>query len=82
MFFGIAGATVLWLRGPGSDPHDPPVAVHQVRWFATIAALFGALWLVRAAAGLGGVFVVCGVLLALSLAFTARRRLRRPSAPD
>ena len=77
MFFGIAGATMLWLRGVGSHRHDPPVARDQVRWFSAVAALFGALWLVRAAAGLGGVFVVCGVLLALSLALTARKRVRR-----
>lgn len=77
MFFVIAGATLLWLRGPGSRPHDPPVARDQVRSFAAFSALFGALWLVRAAAGPGGFFIVCGVLLVLSLALTARTRLRR-----
>lgn len=77
MFFLVAGGTMLWLRGPGSQPHDPPVAHDRVRWFAGFSALFGALWLVRAVAGPGGFFLVCGILLAVSLALTARARLRR-----
>jgi hypothetical protein len=35
--------------------------------------LFGALWLVGAAVGVGGFFVVCGILLAVSLAFRRAR---------
>jgi hypothetical protein len=76
-FFLIAGGAMLWLRGPGSQPHEPPVAHDRVRWFAGILALFGALWLVRAVAGVGGVFVVCGVLLVVGLSLMARTRLRR-----
>ena len=81
MFFLIAGATMLWLRGPGSRPHDPPVAHDRVRSFATFFALFGALWLIRAVAGPGGFFVVCGFLLVVSLALAARTRIRGADDP-
>jgi hypothetical protein len=77
MFFLLAGGALLWLRGPGSRPHDPPVAHENVRWFAIGCVLFGSLWLVRAVAGIGGFLVVCGILFALSLVFAARGRLRR-----
>ncbi len=76
MFFLVAGGTTVWLRGPGSRPHDPPVAQDRVRWFAGFSALFGAFWLVRAVAGLGGFFVVAGLLLLVSLVLAARARLR------
>jgi hypothetical protein len=77
VFFLIAGGTMLWLRGPGNRPHDPPVARDRVRQFAGLVALFGALWIVRAVAGLGGFVVVSGVLLIASLALVARTRIRR-----
>ena len=73
-FFLAAGGILLWLRGPGSRRHDPPIAHENVRWFAIGCALFGCLWLVRAGAGIGGFLVVCGILLAMSLAFMARAR--------
>jgi len=46
----------------------------RVRQFAGVLTLFGVLWLVRALAGIGGFFVVCGVLLAVSLTPVARAR--------
>jgi hypothetical protein len=77
LFFLVAIGTLLWLRGPGRRPHNPPIASDRVRWFAFIWAFFGALWLVRAVAGIGGFFVVCAVLLAVSVGFAVRTRLRR-----
>jgi hypothetical protein len=77
MFFLVAIGTLLWLRGPGSRPHNPPVAHDRVRWFAYMWALFGALWLVRAVVGIGGFLVVCAVLLAMSVGLAVRTRLRR-----
>jgi hypothetical protein len=76
-FFLVAIGTRLWLRGPGSRPHNPPVAHDVVQWSALLWALFGALWLVRAVAGVGGFFVGCALLLMVSLGFLARARLRR-----
>jgi len=76
-FFAVAVGTLAWLRGPGSDPHDPPIARDAVRWFALLAALFGALWLVRAILGIGGFAVVAAALLAVSVAMIARQRARR-----
>jgi hypothetical protein len=76
-FFLVAIGTLQWLRGPGSRPHSPPVARDAVRWFAFKLALLGALWLVLAVAGVGGFFVVCAVLLVVSIGFVARARLRR-----
>lgn len=77
MFFLVAVGTLLWLRGPGSRPHNPPIARGRVRWFGLMWALFGALWLVRAVVGVGGFFVVCGFLLLVSIGFVVRARLRR-----
>jgi hypothetical protein len=77
ILFLIAGGTMLWLRGPGSRPHDPPVAKDAVRAFAGAFALFGGLWLVRAVVGVGGFLVVSGILLVVILGFVARTRLRR-----
>jgi len=76
-FFLIAGGTMLWLRGPGRRPHQPPVAGDRVKLFAGMFALTGALWFVRAVAGPGGLFVVCGILLVVSLALATRSRARR-----
>lgn len=78
MFLPVAGGAMLWLLGPGSRPMNPPLAHDRVRWFALICAMFGALWLVRAVAGIGGFFVVCGILLAVSLGLAARARRRSP----
>lgn len=75
--FGVALLTLAWLRGPGSHPHDPPVAHDSVLWFAGILALFGGLWLVRAVAGLGGFALAVMALLVVSLAGVARARARR-----
>jgi hypothetical protein len=77
MFFVIACGTLLWLRGPGSQLHNPPIAHDRVRRFALMWAFFGALWLVRAVVGVGGFFVVCGLLLVVSLGFVVRALLRR-----
>ena len=49
MFFLIAGATMLWLRGPGSRPHDPPVAHDRVRSFAAFFIVCGFLLVVSLA---------------------------------
>ena len=68
---------MLWLRGPGSEPHDPPVNTNAVRGFAAAFAFFGAMWLVRAVAGVGGFLVVSAILLVVSLGFVARARLTR-----
>jgi hypothetical protein len=77
MFFLVAFGTLLWLRGPGSRPHNPPIAHDRVRWFAFMWAFFGSLWLVRAVAGIGGFFVVCAALLVVAVGFAVRTRLRR-----
>ena len=77
MCFLLSVGTLAWLHGPGSRPHDPPVARDAVRTFAGLWALFGALWLVRAVAGVGGFLLVSGVLLTVSVALLARTRLRR-----
>jgi hypothetical protein len=76
-FFGVAAVTMLWLRGPGSRPHHPPIARDHVRQFAGLLALFGTFWLVRAVSGIGGFFVVVAVLIVMSLGFVARARMRR-----
>jgi hypothetical protein len=76
-FFGVALLTLAWLRGPGSRPHDPPVAHDRVRWFTGTLALGGGFWLVRAIAGLGGFFLVDAALLVVSLAGVARAHARR-----
>jgi hypothetical protein len=72
----VAGGTMLWLRGPGRQPHDPPVAHDAVRWFAASFAFLGVLWLVRAVAGVGGFLVAVGVVLVACLAYAVRARLR------
>ncbi len=71
--FLAAGATMLWLRGPGSRPHDPPIAVAQVRKFALFLGIIGVGWAVRAAFGPGGFLIasalalgLCGVMLVAS----------------
>lgn len=76
-FFGVAAVTMLWLRGPGSRPHHPPIARDHVRKIAGMLALFGTFWLVRAVSGIGGFFVVAGVLIVMSIGFVARARMRR-----
>ncbi len=78
IFFLVAAGILLWLRGPGSRPHDPPIARDRVRWFAGMWALFGAAWLVRAVAGIGGLFVGCALLLAVSIGLAVRTRRRSP----
>ena len=76
-FFLVAISTLLWLRGPGSRPHNPPIAHDRVRWFGLMWAAFGSLWLVRAVAGIGGFLVVCAALLVVAVGFAVRTRLRR-----
>ena len=77
MFFAAALLTLLWLRGPGSRPHDPPIAHDVVRQFALTLALFGGFWLIRAFAGPGGALVVYAVAIVVSLIRLRRARARR-----
>jgi hypothetical protein len=75
--FSFALVTLAWLRGPGSRPHDPPVAHRYVRGIAGFSAYWGGLWLVRAVAGMGGFLVISGVALVVSLAYFLWDRARQ-----
>ena len=76
-FFAGALLTLLWLREPGSRPHDPPVAHDMVRQLSATLALFGGFWLVRAITGIGGMVIFAALLLTASLIRTGRARARR-----
>jgi hypothetical protein len=74
----VAGLIMAWLLGPGSRPHDPPVARDQVRWFAATLVIFAAGWGVRAVWGVGG-FLVTSALLIVIIGAVALVRRRRSS---
>ena len=76
---GVAGLITAWLRGPGSRPHDPPVASDHVRWFAAVFVIFAAGWGVRALWGIGGFIVTNAAVLMVIGAFAILRRRRRSS---
>jgi hypothetical protein len=74
----IAVVILVWLRGPGSRPHDPPIARDAVVGFAAALGFFAAGFVVRAIWGSGGFLVGCAlVLVALGVAAVARRHARR-----
>jgi len=74
----IAVGTLIWLRGPGSRPHDPPVARDRVVLLAAALCVFAAGFVVRAIWGSGGFLVACALaLVAVGVATIARRRIRR-----
>ncbi len=74
--FALSGGILLWLRGPGARPHNPPVNRAGVRWAAVTSALMGALWLVDAVAGTGGVVVVGAIVVAVAIGASVRSRSR------
>jgi hypothetical protein len=74
----VAGLIMAWLRGPGSRPHDPPVARDQVRSFAASFVIFAAGWGVRAVWGVGG-FLVTSALFIIVIGAVAIARRRRSS---
>jgi hypothetical protein len=66
---------LAWLRGPGSRPHDPPVARSQVAFFALILVILAVGWLVRGFWGVGGFLVGSVVtIVAIGVRAIARRR--------
>ena len=75
----VAGLIMAWLWGPGSRPHDPPVARDQVRWFAVTFVIFAAGWGGRAFWGIGGFLVTSALVLVVigAVAIVRRRRRRR-----
>jgi hypothetical protein len=74
----IAVVILVWLKGPGSRPHDPPIARVAVVGFAAALGFFAAGFAVRAIWGSGGFLVACAlVLIALGVAAIARRPARR-----
>jgi hypothetical protein len=74
----VAAATLLWLRGPGARPHEPPVAQDRVRYFALGLILFAVLTGIRAFWGIGGFLVASAItLIVLGAAVVARRGPRR-----
>jgi hypothetical protein len=78
-FLAVAALVMAWLRGPGSRPHDPPVARDSVRWFAASFVIYAAGWGVRAVWGVGGFLLTSALfLVAIGAAAMVRRRRSRP----
>jgi peptidoglycan/LPS O-acetylase OafA/YrhL len=76
LMFALSCGILLWLRGPGTRPHDPPVNREAVRWAAVSFALMGAGWLVDAVAGVGGVAAVGAIVVAVAIGASVRARSR------
>ena len=74
-----AGATLAWLRGPGSEPHYPPIAHRSVVVFAGSLVVFAMGWAFRAVWGGGGFVVASGVALLVIAAYAVVRRATRRS---
>jgi len=75
----IAGATMVWLLGPGNRLHDPPVARRQVVLVAAGFAIVAVGQGIRSFWGFGGVLVASVFLLAaLGTSAIVRARQNRP----
>jgi hypothetical protein len=72
----VSAAILLWLRGPGQEPHDPPIYTEGVRVAAYTAFTQAIAWFVGAATGLGGIMIGFGIAAIVAIALTIRARRR------